>query len=104
MTGKYEIRWKKSAAEEILRIEKKDRKRILEAVGELTEDPLHGGVKLIDNDVYVSVNTGPEKPTEPALAVLIRSPRRAGWLFSGPPAPARRPKPRRYSLSTLLSS
>ena len=49
MTGKYEIRWKKSAAEEIRRIEKKDRRRILEAVGELTEDPLHGGVKKIVN-------------------------------------------------------
>ena len=49
MTRNYEIRWKKSAIKEIRRIEKNDRERILEAVGELTEDPFHLGVKKIVN-------------------------------------------------------
>ena len=49
MTRNYEIRWKKSAAKEIRRIEKNDRKRILEAVGELTENPFPRGVKKIVN-------------------------------------------------------
>lgn len=49
MTRNYEIRWKKSAIKEIRRIEKNDRERILEAVGELTEDPFHRGVKKIVN-------------------------------------------------------
>ena len=49
MKRNYEIRWKKSVIKEIRRIEKNDRKRILAAVGELTEDPFHRGVKKIVN-------------------------------------------------------
>ena len=75
--------------------------------------------KLIDNDVYVSVNTGAEGVAEPALRVSIGSPQAAGAggagtptgageagpPVSGPPASARRPKPWGYSgISSLVSS
>ena len=45
----YKIRWNMSATKEIQKIQKNDRKKILEAIEALTENPFHRGVRKVVN-------------------------------------------------------